>query len=106
MLEVVKRLFSSRTNEIKKSYEHEFMAIPSYVSGKCISNRSINGFLAQSRFTPGLVEIFQLLCGVHEFNTIQQEGLNPDHNGFGSTIMKLWVPQKYIDKRFDVLFEG
>ena len=52
-----------RCNKYKKkdlqiSYEHGYMAIPSYTSGHTITSRSINTFLAHARFAPGIVEIF------------------------------------------------
>jgi voltage-gated potassium channel len=98
------KLFYSRS-EIQKSYEHEYMAIPSYVSGHCISKRSMHAFLAQSRFTPGLIEIFQSLVATED-QSMKQRGGNARDMGAGSTLMKLFVPQKYIGKPFDELFEG
>ena len=65
----------------------------------------MHAFLAQSRFTPGLIEIFQSLVATED-QSMKQRGGNARDMGAGSTLMKLFVPQKYIGKPFDELFEG
>ena len=112
-----------RCNKYKKkdmqiSYEHDYMAIPSYTSGHTVTSRSINTFLAHARFAPGIVEIFDSLASTTRFQTspdINKEDddgkdfLNEIEDNVDNevgTMMKIKVEPQYVGRKFSLLFQG
>jgi hypothetical protein len=80
------------STDFKSTYDHDYIAIPGYVSGYCINVRSINGFLGHARFAPGLFEIFQSLVSTEMADA--------------SSVIRIKVPTMYWGKTFGDFFEA
>lgn len=88
------------SKSIQLSYEHDYMAIPSYTSGHCITSRSTNNFLAHARFAPGMIEIFN--CFSPAIDSVADKR---DKSQVGA-IMKLKVQSFYFGLQYAGLFKG
>eukprot|EP00944_MAST-04C_sp_MAST-4C-sp1_P007140 g7140.t1 len=91
------------SSSIQLSYEHDYMAIPSYTSGHCITSRSTNNFLAHARFAPGMIEIFNCFSPAIDSVADKRDKINKSQVG---AIMKLKVQSFYFGLQYAGLFKG